>query len=313
MDGIIAIDKPVGMTSAQVVASVKRITRAAKVGHTGTLDPFATGVLVCCLNRATRLASFFLHGDKGYEGEMLLGIETDTQDPTGRVIRKAEEVSVSDAAIEEAFSRYRGTIQQEPPVYSALKHEGVPLYKLARAGKPVQKPARTVTIHELSIRGIDRPRVSFYTLGCRLNQAETAIMAESFRQLGYVIAEHGDPVEVAVINTCSVTERADQRCRQEIRKVRRRSPEATVCVVGCYAQSDPKTVAAILGVDLVVGTDRKYTLASLVDRQLPHGVDRQLPHGVDWRLPHGVIPRSEATRDMLFPSVDTDEDRKSVV
>jgi len=155
-----------------------------------------------------------------------------------------------------------------------------------------------------------RPRVSFYTLGCRLNQAETALMAESFREQGYDIAEHGDPVNVAVINTCSVTERADQRCRQEIRKVRRLSPDATVCAVGCYAQSDPKTVAAILGVDLVVGTDRKYTLASLVDRQLLHSVDRQLPHGVDWRLPHGVIPRSEATRDMLFPSVDTDDPRR---
>ncbi|MEW5873926.1 MAG: tRNA (N(6)-L-threonylcarbamoyladenosine(37)-C(2))-methylthiotransferase MtaB [Candidatus Zixiibacteriota bacterium] len=147
-----------------------------------------------------------------------------------------------------------------------------------------------------------RPRVSFYTLGCRLNQAETALMAESFRAHGYDIAEHGDPVNVAVINTCSVTERADQRCRQEIRKVRRRSPNATVCAVGCYAQSDPKTVASILGVDLVVGTDRKYTLASLLEGRLPHGVDR--------RFPHGVIPRSEATRDMLLTSVDTDDPRR---
>lgn len=183
MDGIIAIDKPVGWTSAQVVASVKRTTRAAKVGHTGTLDPFATGVLVCCLNRATRLASFFLHGDKGYEGEMLLGIETDTQDPTGRIIRQAEDVSIADNAVEEAFSRYRGTIQQEPPIYSALKHEGVPLYKLARAGKPVQKPARTVTIHELSIRKIDLPRVSFFTR-CSGGTYVRALVSDIGRDLG---------------------------------------------------------------------------------------------------------------------------------
>ncbi|GAB4320847.1 MAG: tRNA (N(6)-L-threonylcarbamoyladenosine(37)-C(2))-methylthiotransferase MtaB [Candidatus Zixiibacteriota bacterium] len=109
-------------------------------------------------------------------------------------------------------------------------------------------------------------RVSFYTLGCRLNQAETALMAESFRQQGYGIAEHGTPVDVAVINTCSVTERADARCRNEIRKIRRRSPNAIVCAVGCYAQADTDTVASILGVNLVVGTDKKYALAELVER-----------------------------------------------
>ena len=108
-------------------------------------------------------------------------------------------------------------------------------------------------------------RASFYTLGCRLNNAETALMAERFRVAGYDVVAHGDPVEVAVINTCSVTERADARCRNEIRKIRRRSPEAIVCAVGCYAQADTDTVAAIMGVDFVVGTDKKYALADLVE------------------------------------------------
>ncbi len=108
------------------------------------------------------------------------------------------------------------------------------------------------------------PRASFYTLGCRLNQAETALIAETFRERGYEIAEHGSPVDVAVINTCSVTEHADQRCRQEIRKVRRRSPSAVVCAVGCYAQADTATVSGILGVDYVVGTDGKYALAQII-------------------------------------------------
>jgi len=107
-------------------------------------------------------------------------------------------------------------------------------------------------------------RASFYILGCRLNQAETALIAETFRQQGYEIAEHGSLVDVAVINTCSVTEHADQRCRQEIRKVRRQSPEAVVCAVGCYAQADTDAVAGILGVDFVVGTDRKYALVELI-------------------------------------------------
>ncbi len=114
----------------------------------------------------------------------------------------------------------------------------------------------------------DARRVSFYTLGCRLNQAETALVAEGFRKSGYSVHGHGEPVDVAVINTCSVTERADARCRNEIRKIRRRSPEAVVCAVGCYAQAEPGKVSGIPGVDLVVGTDRKYGLVGLVDDYL---------------------------------------------
>ena len=108
--------------------------------------------------------------------------------------------------------------------------------------------------------------VSFYTLGCRLNQAETALIAERFRVHGYRVVEHGDPANVAVIHTCSVTEHADARCRQEIRKIRRKNPDAVVCAVGCYAQAEPEAVAAIEAVDLIVGNDRKYELASLVDQ-----------------------------------------------
>jgi threonylcarbamoyladenosine tRNA methylthiotransferase MtaB len=107
--------------------------------------------------------------------------------------------------------------------------------------------------------------VSFYTLGCRLNQAETALIAERFRARGYAVVEHGAPADVAVIHTCSVTEHADARCRQEIRKVRRKNPRAVVCAVGCYAQAEPEAVSAIESVDLVVGNDRKYDLTTLVN------------------------------------------------
>lgn len=112
------------------------------------------------------------------------------------------------------------------------------------------------------------PRASFYTLGCRLNQAETALIAETFRERGYQIAEHGSEVDVAVVNTCSVTEHADQRCRQEIRKVRRQSPGAVVCAVGCYAQAETETVAGILGIDFVVGTDKKYSLVEIISEKV---------------------------------------------
>jgi tRNA pseudouridine55 synthase len=158
--GILAINKPEGLSSAQVVAKVKRALNAKKVGHTGTLDPFATGIVICCINQATKLSQFFLQGDKTYEAILHLGISTDTQDKTGKVIAQ-EEPKCNEYEISAAFKLFTGTIEQFPPVYSALKHKGVPLYRLARKGQPVQKPSRKVHIHELIIQSIHMPFVAF--------------------------------------------------------------------------------------------------------------------------------------------------------
>ena len=161
MNGVIVIDKPPDMTSAQVVAQVKRILKVKKVGHTGTLDPFATGVLVCCINRATRLAQFLMYGKKRYEGVMRLGIRTDTQDLTGRVVSEDPELRVTDHDIRRVFRDFLEAEYQTPPAYSALKHNGVPLYKLARRGTFVQKPPRPISIYELEMLDITLPDVCF--------------------------------------------------------------------------------------------------------------------------------------------------------
>lgn len=161
LSGVIVVDKPPGITSAKVVARVKKLLKARKAGHTGTLDPFATGVLVCCINRATKLSRFFLHGKKKYEAILHLGIETDTQDSTGTVTDICHTVEFSKETIQSAFSRFEGTIKQLPPVYSALKHKGIPLYKLARSKRPVQKPARQVSIITLKILEIHLPTIRF--------------------------------------------------------------------------------------------------------------------------------------------------------
>ena len=161
LSGVIVIDKPPGITSAKVVARVKKCLKAKKAGHTGTLDPFATGVLVCCINRATKLSRFFLHGKKRYEAVLHLGVETDTQDSTGIVTNVCHKVEFSKKTIQSVFKRFEGNITQLPPVYSALKHKGIPLYKLARSKKPVQKPARQVSIITLKILEIHLPFVSF--------------------------------------------------------------------------------------------------------------------------------------------------------
>jgi tRNA pseudouridine55 synthase len=161
LSGVIVVDKPPGITSAKVVARVKKWLKARKAGHTGTLDPFATGVLVCCINRATKLSRFFLHGKKKYEAVLHLGVETDTQDSTGIVTNVCHNVEFSKKTIESAFKRFEGNIKQLPPVYSALKHKGIPLYKLARSKKPVQKPARQVSIITLKILEIHPPFIRF--------------------------------------------------------------------------------------------------------------------------------------------------------
>jgi len=183
LSGIIVVDKPANTTSAEVVAVVKKLLGAGKIGHTGTLDPFATGVLVCCVNRATKLARFFLHGSKTYEAVLHLGIETDTQDFTGTVTATGKETGFSDHAIRSVFEQFEGTLDQVPPVYSALKHKGTPLHKLARRGTPVQKPARRVFISKIEIVKIDLPLVRF-TVSCGAGTYIRTLCADIGASLG---------------------------------------------------------------------------------------------------------------------------------
>jgi len=159
--GVLVVDKPAGISSAGVVRVLKRILKAKKVGHAGTLDPFATGVLICCVNRATRLADFFLKGRKVYKANMILGVSTDTQDATGKVVSTADAAGISEKEVHRVCRSFTGTIWQRPPLFSALKHKGVPLYKLARKGAAVQKPPRKIDIGRLEILDTALPEVRF--------------------------------------------------------------------------------------------------------------------------------------------------------
>ncbi len=159
--GILVLDKPAGLSSAQALGRIKRLLGARKAGHAGTLDPFATGVLVCMLNQATRLGRFLLAGKKNYEAVLHLGIATDTQDSTGQIVdRHPVDGDITERLVE-TFRRFEGDLEQVPPAFSALKHQGVPLYKLARKGQPVQKPARRVRIDALQIEAVDLPEIRF--------------------------------------------------------------------------------------------------------------------------------------------------------
>lgn len=140
MNGVIVIDKPGGITSAEVVRRIKRLVKPARVGHLGTLDPFATGVLPILVGEATKLASFMEGGDKRYCGTIRLGAETDTLDRDGTVVRTAPLPALNEQSIAAAARKFTGSISQVPPIYSAIKRDGVPLYKLARKGAEVEPP-----------------------------------------------------------------------------------------------------------------------------------------------------------------------------
>lgn len=165
LEGGLLIDKPQGITSHDVVARVRRLLRIKRVGHTGTLDPMATGLLVLLLGRATRFSQFLLPCDKEYVAGVQLGIATDTYDATGTpgpgnfgATRAPEDVTI--AEVESALDRFRGEIEQTPPMFSAKKRAGIPLYRLARKGVEVERPAVRVTIRELELQRIEHVSVA---------------------------------------------------------------------------------------------------------------------------------------------------------
>ena len=183
MDGVLIIDKPAGLTSYEVVDRVKRILKIKKVGHGGTLDPFTTGVLLILIGQATKLSQFLIKDSKLYQAVMKLGVETDTQDLTGKVTHRCEVLGLRESAIRETFAAFTGKISQLPPMYSAVKHRGVPLYRLARKGKQVERKLRAVTIYQLKICRIELPNIYFET-SCSSGTYIRTLAADIGRRLG---------------------------------------------------------------------------------------------------------------------------------
>lgn len=183
MDGFLNINKAAGWTSHDVVARVRRLLRIPKVGHAGTLDPQARGVLPICLGKATKLSEFWLHTEKQYRVVMKLGEVTDTQDADGQVLHRVEAGGVSLESVKKAFQSFVGQIQQVPPMYSAIKVKGQPLYKMARKGLVVDRPAREVTIHSLCLLEMNGTEVTFDVVCSRGTYIRT-LCADVGNQLG---------------------------------------------------------------------------------------------------------------------------------
>ncbi len=161
-DGVLLIDKPTEHTSHDVVARVRHKLRQKRVGHAGTLDPMATGLLLVLVGKSTRLSQYLMSGDKEYEGEMTLGVVTNSQDAEGEVVEtRPVPADLDRAKIEAVMQTFRGDQYQTPPMFSAIKVDGVPLYKMARKGEEVDREPRFIRIMAIEVLGVELPKIRF--------------------------------------------------------------------------------------------------------------------------------------------------------
>ena len=162
-EGVLLVDKPIGITSHDIVDRLRRKLKMKKIGHAGTLDPLATGLMIMLIGKATKVSQFLISLDKSYEGEFLLGVETNSQDADGEVVATKEiPASVNQEGISLEMKSFMGDQYQTPPMFSAKKIDGVPLYKMARKGKTVEREPRFIRINELTLTGWDSPKGKFF-------------------------------------------------------------------------------------------------------------------------------------------------------
>jgi len=197
VDGLLVLDKPTGMSSNAALQQAKRLFGAAKAGHTGSLDPLATGVLPLCFGEATKFSQFLLDADKGYESTFVLGVGTDTADADGAVIAQASAVHLTEDAVTQAMATLTGAIEQVPPMYSALKVDGQPLYKRARAGEQIERAARPVEIYGFELLSFEPGEQ--VRLGVKIRCSKGTYIRTLAEDLGAAL---GVPAHVSTLRRC---------------------------------------------------------------------------------------------------------------
>ena len=197
VDGLLVLDKPTGMSSNAALQHTKRLFGAAKAGHTGSLDPLATGVLPLCFGEATKFSQFLLDADKGYESTFVLGVGTDTADADGAVITRASAAHLTEDSVTQAMVMLTGAIEQVPPMYSALKVDGQPLYKRARAGEQVERAARPVEIYGFELLSFEPGEQ--VRLGVKVRCSKGTYIRTLAEDLGAAL---GVPAHVSTLRRC---------------------------------------------------------------------------------------------------------------
>ncbi|MDA8775087.1 tRNA pseudouridine(55) synthase TruB [Opitutales bacterium] len=183
-EGILLVDKPVGITSHDIVDRLRRKLKMKKIGHAGTLDPLATGLMIMLIGKATKVSQFLISLDKSYDGEFLLGVETDSQDADGEVVsEKPVTDDVDQEKVEEEMKTFLGDQYQTPPMFSAKKIDGVPLYKMARKGKTVEREPRFIRINELNLTKWNSPKGEF-SMACSKGTYVRTVLHDLGQKLG---------------------------------------------------------------------------------------------------------------------------------
>jgi tRNA pseudouridine55 synthase len=261
MHGVLIIDKPAGPTSAEIVRLVKaRIGRNTRVGHLGTLDPFASGVLPILVGEGTKLAPFLQEGEKEYSGLIAFGSETDTLDPTGQVIRTADVPALEAARLHELATRFTGVIEQIPPIFSALKRDGVPLYKLARGGGEVAPPApRRVEIRRLELIA-EGPAAIRFAVACSSGMYVRSLA----RDLGLALDSAAHLAALRRIRNGAFAE------------------DRSVALVAAMEQLERGNVSSLISL--------RATLPDLPEIELDSALERRLRNGDSYALA-GQVPR----------------------
>jgi tRNA pseudouridine55 synthase len=214
IDGIVILDKAIGISSNRALQEVKRIFDAQKAGHTGSLDPLATGVLPLCLGEATKVSQFLLDSDKKYRAKLKLGVRTDSGDCEGNVLESCADFQVSQLQIEEALTPFRGEIEQVPPMYSALKVNGVPLYKMARKGQTIEREARRITVYSIEMTAFEGDELEL-EIACSKGTYIRTIADDLGQALGcgaHIIALRRTQAGVFTEADCITTQRLIQEC-----------------------------------------------------------------------------------------------------
>jgi tRNA pseudouridine55 synthase len=183
-EGILLVDKPMGITSHDIVDRLRRKLKMKKIGHAGTLDPLATGLMIMLIGKATKVSQFLISLDKSYDGEFLLGVETDSQDADGEVVsEKPIPEDVDQVRVEDEMKTFWGDQYQTPPMFSAKKIDGVPLYKMARKGKTVEREPRFIRINELSLTKWNSPKGEF-SMACSKGTYVRTVLHDLGQKLG---------------------------------------------------------------------------------------------------------------------------------
>jgi tRNA pseudouridine55 synthase len=241
--GIVILDKRSGITSNRALQEVRRLFAARKAGHTGSLDPLATGVLPICLGEATKLSGLLLESAKVYEVTGRLGTSTDSGDSTGEVLEHADWSGIDAGQLETALEGFRGEIEQVPPMYSALKHQGERLYKIARSGKTVERPPRKVTIHELALVSFEAPDFQL-RVGCskgtyiRTLVEDIAIALDTLAHVTALRRVVAGPFEIGTAVTVEQLQDAAERGQEAIDGYRLDAEVAVADYPAVYFEAD---------------------------------------------------------------------------